>query len=88
LDRNLISKISISEQIYELGWNWDDFQKLAQGTLAGHLLECGCQITGGYYVHPGILFKIGFGMIKIQWHENRGTLLINYSIHNTSSLSI
>ncbi|CAN6461780.1 unnamed protein product [Victoria cruziana] len=39
--------------IYELGWNWNDFNELAQGVLAGHLLECGCQITGGYYMHPG-----------------------------------
>ncbi|KAL8489131.1 hypothetical protein ACS0TY_025147 [Phlomoides rotata] len=36
-----------------LGWNWDDLQLLAQGSLAGHLLEYGCQLTGGYYMHPG-----------------------------------
>ncbi|KAF3796222.1 hypothetical protein EJ110_NYTH03293 [Nymphaea thermarum] len=43
----------LGPMIYELGWNWNDFNELAQGVLAGHLLECGCQLTGGYYMHPG-----------------------------------
>lgn len=52
----LFRKISESphyDQVYELGWNWNDLHLLAQGSLAGHLLECGCQLTGGYYMHPG-----------------------------------
>lgn len=43
----------LGPMIYELGWNWDDLKHLAKGTLAGHLLECGCQLTGGYFMHPG-----------------------------------
>ncbi|CAO2835077.1 unnamed protein product [Amaranthus hypochondriacus] len=43
----------LAPMVYELGWNWDDIEKLAQGALAGHLLECGGQLTGGYYAHPG-----------------------------------
>ncbi|XP_077223520.1 propionyl-CoA carboxylase [Tasmannia lanceolata] len=43
----------LGPMVYELGWNWNDFQQLAQGSLAGHLLECGCQLTGGYFMHPG-----------------------------------
>ncbi|CAL5080054.1 unnamed protein product [Urochloa decumbens] len=43
----------LAPMIYELGWNWNDIEELAQGTLASHLLECGCQLTGGYFMHPG-----------------------------------
>ncbi|WP_375461473.1 acyclic terpene utilization AtuA family protein [uncultured Enterovirga sp.] len=35
------------------GWAEDDWTRLGAGTLAGHLLECGMQITGGYFADPG-----------------------------------
>ncbi|XP_028769180.1 uncharacterized protein LOC114739790 isoform X2 [Neltuma alba] len=47
----------LSPMVYELGWNWDDLNQLAQGSLAGHLLECGCQLTGGYFMHPGDKYR-------------------------------
>ncbi|KAG0491581.1 hypothetical protein HPP92_004979 [Vanilla planifolia] len=47
----------LAPMVYELGWDWNDYNLLAQGTLAGHLLECGCQLTGGYFMHPGDLFR-------------------------------
>ncbi|XP_058008370.1 uncharacterized protein LOC110644571 isoform X2 [Hevea brasiliensis] len=46
----------LAPMVFELGWNWDDLKELAQGSLAGHLLECGCQLTGGYFMHPEISF--------------------------------
>ncbi|XP_054783650.1 uncharacterized protein LOC129290746 isoform X2 [Prosopis cineraria] len=47
----------LAPMVYELGWNWDDLDQLAQGSLAGHLLECGCQLTGGYFLHPGDKYR-------------------------------
>ena len=39
--------------VYEFGWARDDWDKLGKGTMIGHLLECGGQVTGGYYAEPG-----------------------------------
>jgi hypothetical protein len=39
--------------VHRYGWALDDWSRLGQGTLVGHLLECGMQITGGYFADPG-----------------------------------
>ncbi len=33
--------------VAHFNWNFDDYDKLAQATVAGHLIECGTQVTGG-----------------------------------------
>lgn len=41
------SALMLGPCIHEFGWEADDYDKLAQGSLMGHLLECGAQSTGG-----------------------------------------
>ena len=40
--------------VHHYGWARDDWAILGRGTLVGHLMECGMQITGGYFADPGI----------------------------------
>jgi hypothetical protein len=42
----------LAPMIHAFGWAMDDWDLLGQGTLAGHLLECAGQITGGYFADP------------------------------------
>ena len=46
------SALALGPLIHAFGWKYDDWDRLAAGTLAGHLLECGSQITGGYFADP------------------------------------
>lgn len=39
--------------IHEFGWSLDDHHRMAQGMILGHLLECGAQVSGGYFADPG-----------------------------------
>jgi hypothetical protein len=43
------SALALGALIHEFGWGSDDFDLLAAGTLAGHLLECSAQVTGGTF---------------------------------------
>jgi acyclic terpene utilization AtuA family protein len=42
----------LAPMIHAFGWAMDDWNLLGQGTVAGHLLECAGQITGGYFADP------------------------------------
>ena len=45
--RSTDTALALAPMVHEYGWKVDDFDKLAAGTIAGHIIECGAQSTGG-----------------------------------------
>jgi hypothetical protein len=41
--------LTLAPMMYEFGWKENDWNKLASGTIAGHILECGGQASGGNF---------------------------------------
>ena len=59
------SALFLGPLLHEFGWRDDDWANLGRGVMAGHLLECAGQITGGYFADPGVkdisgLARLGF----------------------------
>ena len=60
----------VGPALAHFGWVADDWDRLARATMAGHLLECGTQVCGGYYADPGFkdvpgMARIGFPIAEI-----------------------
>jgi hypothetical protein len=43
------ASLTLGPAAAEFGWSWDDWDRLAGATVAGHLIECGAQATGGLW---------------------------------------
>ncbi len=43
------ASLTVAPAVHELGWSWDDWHSLSAATIAGHLIECGAQATGGLW---------------------------------------
>ena len=62
--------LALAPAIAHFGWSREDWDALAGGTMAGHLLECGAQVSGGYFADPGRkdvpgLDDVGFPIARI-----------------------
>ena len=62
--------LTVGPALAHFGWRRDDWDRLARATMAGHLLECGAQVCGGYYADPGFkdvpgLAHIGYPIAEI-----------------------
>lgn len=75
--------VVLAPMIYEFGWPMTDMDLMAAGTIAGHIVECGAQCTGGNFVHwreiPDMA-RIGYPVIEakpdgtfvVTKHDNTG----------------
>ncbi len=84
--------LTLAPMIYEYGWKEGDWDKLAAGTIAGHIMECGGQATGGNFSADWKsvpeLENIGFpiteayadGSIVITKHEGTGGLVTQQTV--------
>jgi Acyclic terpene utilisation family protein AtuA len=45
------ASLTVGPAMHHFGWAWDDWDRLAAASVAGHLIECGAQVTGGYSVN-------------------------------------
>jgi hypothetical protein len=62
--------LTLGPAIAHFGWARDDWDRLAGATMAGHLLECGAQVTGGYFADPGFkdvadIANVGYPIAEI-----------------------
>ncbi|SCK58556.1 Protein of unknown function [Variovorax sp. HW608] len=62
--------LTVGPAMSHFGWRSDDWDRLGRATMAGHLLECGVQVCGGYFADPGYkdvpgLEAVGFPIAQI-----------------------
>ena len=79
--------LTLAPMTYEFGWSEDDWDRLASGTVAGHILECGGQASGGNFsadwesvpdiAHIGFPIAESYanGEIVITKHEQSGGMV-------------
>ena len=78
--------LALAPMIHEFGWGSEEWDRLAAGTIAGHILECGPQCTGGNFSRwwqvPD-LWDVGFpivearpdGTFTVTKHEGTGGMV-------------
>jgi hypothetical protein len=78
--------LTLAPMVHEFGWSFDDYDKMAAGTIAGHIIECGAQVSGGNFTDwedVADFTEIGFPIIEaypngefyVTKHENTGGLI-------------
>ena len=70
------SAVTLGVLLHEFSWAADDFDRLAAGSLAGHIIECGCQATGGLHTDWAAVpdwANIGYPIVEC--HEDGSFIL-------------
>lgn len=78
--------LTLAPMVHEFGWSFDDYDKISAGTIAGHIIECGGQVSGGNFTdweEVEDFVDIGFPIIEakpdgnfyVTKHDNTGGLV-------------
>lgn len=75
--------LALGPALAHFDWAENDWSKLGRATIAGHLLECGTQVSGGYFCIPGLkdvpdLHAVGFPIAQI---DAQGNIIISKADH-------
>ncbi|MBI3410279.1 MAG: DUF1446 domain-containing protein [Planctomycetes bacterium] len=63
------ASLTVGPLVHELQWPWDDWRRLSAATVAGHLIECGAQATGGLwcnYSEAIDLANVGYPIVEVE----------------------
>jgi hypothetical protein len=67
--RSVDSAVTLGACIHEFGWSREDVDRLAAGSLCGHILECGAQATGGNFTDwesvADSIWEIGYPIAEV-----------------------
>lgn len=70
------ASLTLAPAMHAFGWRADDWDRLAGGIVAGHLIECGAQATGGLWCNAGPEHDLGHVGYPIAEIEPDGTCTI------------
>lgn len=83
--------LTLAPMVHEFGWDFDDYDKMSAGTIAGHIIECGGQVSGGNFTDWQTVedfVNIGFPIIEatpsgeffVTKHEGTGGLISEMTV--------
>lgn len=83
--------LTLAPMVHEFGWSMDDYDRIAAGTIAGHIIECGAQVSGGNFTdweRVEDFVNIGFPIIEarpdgsfyVTKHEGSGGLVSEMTV--------
>ncbi|TVR15554.1 MAG: DUF1446 domain-containing protein [Balneolaceae bacterium] len=83
--------LTLAPMIYEFGWDYENVDLMSAGTIAGHIIECGGQVSGGNFTDWEVvnnLVNIGFPIIEaypdgsfyVTKHDGTGGLISEMTV--------